>query len=566
MKGWVIFLSAFALYFVSIFGGFVQDDLKVIAGDPGMGRVESLIKVWTRPYYYLDQEKSLYRPMTSFSFYLNSLITGKGAWGFRLGNVLLYSWVCWLVYGVMRKFLDGSWIATPACRQAGLDYEIRNDKWREKLAFWGALVFVVMPIHTEVVNNIVGRAEMLSLGFMLLAILENFKNRWDVSALFLFLAMLSKETAVVGVVILMYLIFIRGGGVSGWIPDQVGNDKSSNGTSASEKTAAMILVIMAMLGFGMMRLLVLGGGGMETRATMVENPLKFVSAEKRMINGIALIPFGVGKVLFPINLSYDYSYNQIKLVESWTDWRVVVGLVMIALSCIYLYRFRVKPGMTDGVEGDSSTPATAGRSLGMTMVGMVMFWGPILITGNILFPIGTIFGERLWFLPSLGVVMIAMLIGSKTAKNRTPALLFRPAEKRDPLRLSCTWSVRLFGYSSAPIFIAILFLLAGRTFVRNLDWLSQERLFLHDGGVATGSVMAQSNKAAIYLMKNDLENAKKFMEKADEIYPKYPELLNNWGLYYSWTGKKEEAKKKFEECLVQRPGYELCERNMEIFK
>ncbi len=538
------------MYFVSIFGGFVQDDLKVIAGDPEMGRIESMIKVWTRPYYYMENEKSAYRPMTSFSFYLNSLITGNEAWGFRLGNVLLYAWVCWLVYEVMRKMENsksqkkdkGSFDAgrLPRSSTADLAMTLENDKWREKLAFWGAMAFVVMPIHTEVVNNIVGRAEMLSLGFIMLAILENFKKRWDVSTLFVLLAMLSKETALIGVPILMYLSL------------------SNKEVDKNQKTASIVLVIMALVGFGMMRLLVLGGGGMENRATIVENPLKFVSSEKRIMNGIALIPLGLGKILIPTNLSYDYSYNQIKLVERWTDWRVVVGMMVIICSLFVLWMRLLQHFV---IRNDDN------RREGVLMfVGMILFWGPILITGNILFPVGTIFGERLWFLPSLGVVLFVILIGSKTAKNRTPALLSRPANMRDSLRLACTWSVRLFGYSSAPIFIAILILFAGGTFVRNLDWLSQERLFLHDGEVATGSVMAQSNKAAMFLMKNDLENAKKYMERADVIYPKYPELLNNWGLYYSWTGNKLEAKKKFEECLVARPGYELCLRNFEVIK
>ena len=132
---------------------------------------------------------------------------------------------------------------------------------------------------------------------------------------------------------------------------------------------------------------------------------------------------------------------------------------------------------------------------------------------------------------------------------------FTPSDTSGPIMSGMTF-----------VFLGLIVFYTGRTFVRNLDWLSQERLFLHDGGVANGSVMVQSNKAAIYLMRSDLENGKKYMERADVIYPKYPELLNNWGLYYSWTGNETEAKKKFEECLTERPGYELCKGNMEIYK
>ena len=62
MKGWMIFVAGIVLYFVSIFGGFVQDDLKVISGDSEMGRVERLVKVWTRPYYYQENEFAVVPP------------------------------------------------------------------------------------------------------------------------------------------------------------------------------------------------------------------------------------------------------------------------------------------------------------------------------------------------------------------------------------------------------------------------------------------------------------------------------------------------------------------------
>ena len=162
MKRWVIFGLALVLYFVSLFGGFIQDDVKVIQKDVDMGKVSALVSAWTRPYYYMDgNEFSVYRPVTSFSFYLNALITGKEAWGFRLGNVLIYGWVCVMVYEVLKYFT----------------FYISHFKFGKEMAFWGAVVFVVLPIHTEVVNNIVGRSEMLALGCVLFSILKAFDKK-----------------------------------------------------------------------------------------------------------------------------------------------------------------------------------------------------------------------------------------------------------------------------------------------------------------------------------------------------------------------------------------------------
>ena len=147
MKKWIIPLVALVIYGISIFGEFVQDDLKVVASDPEMGSAGALLATFSRPYYYMDEgNPGIYRPLTSFSLYLNALITGKEAWGFRLGNVLLYAAVCWLIGEVLAKL-------------------------KVKRAWIWALVFAVLPVHAEAVNNIVGRAEIISLGLVLLAAL-----------------------------------------------------------------------------------------------------------------------------------------------------------------------------------------------------------------------------------------------------------------------------------------------------------------------------------------------------------------------------------------------------------
>ena len=474
MKGWKIFGLALVIYGVSVFGGFIQDDTRVIESDPEMGSVGALGATLARPYYYMDEGNAgAYRPVTSFSFYLNALVTGKGAWGFHLINNLLYAGVGWLVFEVLRKIVT------------------------KKEAFWGAMVFTVLPIHTEAVNNIVGRAEILSLGLFLLAVLFQFKKKWELSALMLLLALLSKEVAIVGLPILIYLLVF-------------GKEKKDI------KIGVVSFYVLVTVSYLILRMIVLGDGGMGNNATMVENPLKFVSTGQRIINAIALVPLGIGKVIFPLKLSYDYSFNQLKLISSWFDWRVLGGALMMLLSVGSLF--------------------TKLRGNKVWILGQALFWGPVAITGNFLFPVGTIFGERLWFWSSLGVVM--MLMNFKV------------------------WSK----WWNKWILVVLMVLFAGRTVVRNFDWLSQERLFIHDAVYAKDSVMAQSNAAAMYLIKKDFVRGKELLEKAETIYPSYPELMNNWGMYYWWSGDTGKAREEFEACLKEKPGYYLCESNLKLIE
>ncbi len=471
----MIFVLAIIIYGVSVFGCFIQDDTKVIAGDPEMGKVSALAATFTRQYYYVDDGNAgIYRPLTSFSLYLNALITGKGAWGFHLTNVILYALVCVLVFEMLKKYCP------------------------EKIAFGATLVFMVLPIHTEVVNNIVGRAEILSLGFLLLAILLQDRKKWEVSAGMFLLALLSKETAIVGLPILIYLLIVT---------------KEKRDVKAG---VSLFYVLVAMSYF-VLRIMVLGGAGMENNATIVENPLKFVSTEVRVENAFALVQLGVGKIIFPLNLSYDYSFNQIKLATSWLSWRVMVGIWLMTLSF-----------------GSLFTPLRKNR---LWIVGQAFFWGPILITGNFLFPVGTIFGERLWFWPSLGIILIVL------------STLRFPVKK---------------GISFVALIIVALFMV--RTILRNMDWLSQDRLFIHDASYATNSVLVQNNAAAMYFLRKDPVQAKEYLGKANAIYPKYPELMNNWGMYYLYLGDKKTAEEKFNECLKEYPNNALCDSNLELIK
>lgn len=505
MKKWIIFALVLAIYGVSVWGGFIQDDTKVIVGDPEMGKASALVATFTRPYYYMDGGNAgVYRPITSFSLYLNALITGKDAWGFHLVNVILYALLCVLLFEVLKKYCS------------------------EKVAFCGALIFAVLPVHTEAVNNIVGRAEILSLGFLLVAILLQYRKRWEVSAGIFLLALLSKETAIVGLPILIYLLFVT-------------KEKKD------VKAGVSLFYVLVTTCYFVLRIMVLGGGGMENNATIVENPLKFVSTEVRVENAFALVPLGISKVVFPWHLSYDYSFNQLKLVSDRFDWRFLIGVFLMILSIGSLF--------------------TGLREKKMWILGQALFWGPLVVTGNFLFPVGTIFGERLWFWPSLGMVLmsITLLYLFEVHKSRTPAQLSLPPLAGSHVHGPCGFvgtSAQIFGV----LFPLIIVVFVGRTFTRNLDWQSQDSLFIHDATYASGSVMVQNNAAAMYLIRKDFVMAKVYLDKAETIYPKYPELMNNWGMYYLLTGDKKTAEEKFDECLQEHLGNGLCKSNLELVK
>ncbi len=517
MKGWVIFFVALAIYGVSVFGEFVQDDFVVIKTAPDMGSVSALGAVFTRPYYFMNEGggSGAYRPITSLSFYLNTLLTGKEPWGFRLVNILLYAGVCVLVFELLKKYTT------------------------TKMAFWGTIVFTVLPIHTEAVNNIVGRAEILSLGLFLLAVLAQMRSRWELSAILFLLALLTKEIAIVGLPILICILI--------W-----GRENKDT------KRGVVFFYILVTGCYLILRTMVLGNESMGNEATIVENPLKFLPTNQRVMNAFSLVPFGVGKMIFPWHLSYDYSFSQIKLATSWFDIRVLLGISMSLLSIGSLL--------------------TKLRKNKLWIMGQALFWGSLMVTGNFLFAVGTIFGERLWFWTSLGMVlMITSLFPFRSNSLLATDNLSLPASDNHldsrlefPLRGTKQFKSAKRGTKNKnfkeQFLVIIIMMLAGRSFVRNLDWLSQERLFIHDANYVTGSVMAQTNKAAMLLINNDFEGGNLALEKAEKIYPNYPMLINNRGAYYLHLEEYDKAREKFEECLRVNPRFSFCESNLMLVK
>jgi hypothetical protein len=480
MKGWKIFVLAILLYGVSVFGGFVQDDVFVVSTNPKMGDIQSLFSVWFEPYYYGGTAGiGLYRPLTSFSIYLNGFLTGYEPWGFHLVNILLYAGVCWLVFEVLKKYV------------------------KEKYAFWTSIIFVVLPIHSEVVNSIVGRAEILSLGFTLVSLLYFLDKKWLMVCVALFCSLLAKETGVVGMALILYLTVIEK-------------------IDIKKKIVFIMALVLIIVGYIFLRFWVVGSLMGVEYIPYRDNPLSILEFGERIKNALALIPFGVGKVLFPVQLSSDYSFNQLKLVERWFDWKVVLGVLMMIVSIGSLF--------------------TKMRKNKLWILGQAFFWGPVLITGNILFPIGTIFGERLWFWPSLGMILIlTQLLRSCRLHTFSGQTEYSPC-----VGISCC-AVRMVvsrrhhairtlrsPAEKGIVYVALLIvaLFAGRTFVRNLDWHSNESLSIADSRYAIDSVKVQVNAAKAYINLNNPEKAKKALEAAEKIDHSYPYLESRWREYY----------------------------------
>ncbi len=463
-----LFILVFVIYGQSLFGGFVFDDRGIIEHAELLSNPTNIKEVALYPYW--DADAGLYRPATLLSYAFNIIFLGGSAFSFHFINLLLYFGICAAIYLLIKKLFN------------------------RKLAFITALLFLVLPIHTEVVANITGRSELLALLFSLLTLLEfsEGKINWWRAGLWTFLAIGAKETAIALVPLVGFLILIKEKGLNREILE-----KYFRGVSAAVIGATLYLFI---------RFFALGPEhflGVQT--SLIENPLLFASPLERIATAAGVLWMYVGKAIYPANLCSDYSYDQIPVVSGFSEPATIFGLLIFAFACASIFLWKRKPII-----------AFAGAFFSVSF----------LLVSNFLFPIGTIAGERLFFYSSVGFVLFFAFLLTKLPRRILPFV---------------------------PLVIVVIY--GSISFQREALWTSEYKLFLNAAECSPNSVLSLSNAGAAHYLEGNLTQAQKYLERSREIKPIYSKGLNNLGLVYWKQGRLDDAEALYHESLKQKYPY-----------
>jgi tetratricopeptide (TPR) repeat protein len=354
-------IAAVAVYALTVGHGFVYDS-----------RVEVVANAYIRSLAYLPQvvtsdmwagsggQTFLYRPLAILTYALNYQVSGLAAWSYHLVNVLLHAVVTVLVFRV-----GVSWRLPTAA--AGL----------------GALLFAVHPVHVEVTAAVFGRKDLLAALCVLAMVLWHgralSRGGWHVVLPVLAFAgaLLSKEVGAVGILLVA---------AQDWLlrtPDERRAMRSDR--RAVGLYSAYLLALAAYL---LLRVSVVGGLGVP-ETSYLDNPLVAESALVRIATALVVFGKGLLHLVWPVGLSPDYSYDAIPMLRSLADWRLLATLGVLALLTYGMTRRRV-------------------RSV-LLPVAATWYLIALLPTANLLFPVGTIFGDRLLYLPSVAFCLVAGL-------------------------------------------------------------------------------------------------------------------------------------------------------------
>lgn len=519
--GWIVFLFGSFLYLNTILHEFTQDDAIVIYDNmyttQGLSGLKGLFTKDTFFGFFKEEGKAKlvsggrYRPFTPAMFALEYQIAGKNPLPGHLLNILLYGFLCLMVYKLLISLL---------CHKE----DSTNMRY---LALTAALIYAGHPLHTEAVANIKGRDEIMSMLGSILALYYIIKYHDLKQTKFLllgcicfFIAFLSKENTItfLGIVPLSLYFF-----------------RDVNAKSAIFKSMVLLGPTIVFL---LIRSAVLGNDFGGTPMELMNNPyLKVVNgtyvpfdSEEKTSTIIYTLGKYIQLLIFPHPLTHDYYPRHID-VKSFSDIYVLLSLV-IYLGITYIAFKGLKT---------KSLPGFAAAYYLITLS----------IVSNIVFPIGTNMSERFMFMPSLGfAIMVAFLLEKYVYQKLGSQIYF-------------------------VVLGILLSLYSFKTISRNIVWKSDFSLFTTDVktsinsakvlNAAGGALSTEAYKEKDEAKKKEmLKQALIYLNRAVVIHPQYKNAFLIMGNAHYYLNEYDKGAAAYQKALDLDPNFKDAATNLAI--
>ena len=374
-------------YINSLPNDFVFDDAPIVSSNPAIRSIAP-IQFLRSPYWTKEQYLGIYRPLVVFSLSIDYALWKRWAPGFRLTNLALHAVNATLVFSLFASVVGPGILPLVAMA-----------------------IYAVHPIHTEAVTTIVGRSELFSACFLLSAWLLFRRSRPIWASIMFFLALLSKENALVFPAILLLDLLLtsssgrgrRAAPGEGLKPDATpetldsasgfalsGSRSAPSGEALSGSRFApsprgrgwmrIVPIAIAAIVYLALRLSVLGSFGIPPSARYMAGHLTYVD---RLLTAGRVFTKYLPLLVFPLNLAGDYDFNAIPIAK-FTDWDAWMGLLAMAAVVSSACYFYIRRNWAVG--------------LGLSFALLAF-----LPSSNWIVPISVLMAERFLYLPLVGL-------------------------------------------------------------------------------------------------------------------------------------------------------------------
>ena len=406
-----------------------------------------------------------YRPLSLVTFAIEVQMFGMKPGFSHFINILLYALTAILLYKLLLRLLK----------------RFKPKKWYFSIPFIATILFIAHPVHTEVVANIKGRDEIMTLLGSLLALwytlnyLDSKKIKYLLySFIAFFLAFMSKENTVTFLAIIPLSVYFF------------------TEHKLKDNLFSMIPLLAATLIFLGIRQNILGSFSAPVANELLNNPFLDASKSEKFATIFYTLLLYIKLLIFPHPLTYDYYPKQIPIIN-WSDIRAWGSLAIYSLMGIYaLIGFKKKS---------------------IISYSIIFYIATLSVVSNLVFPVGTFMNERFIFISSIGfTLIIAYLLSEKLQ------ILIK--------------NYKSYSYALSSILLIVMMLYSVKSISRNRAWKDDYTLFTTDTETSVNSAKGNAAVAALYREKAEsailpAERNKywklciQHFTKALEVYPKY---------------------------------------------
>ncbi len=532
-------------YFNTLSNEYALDDYGVILENEytkqGVSGIPTILSTGYRTSFTAG-DNQLYRPLSKVMFAMEWSLSPRNPGLNHFMNVALFALTIVLLFKTLRLYISNSIL----------------------IPFLAAALFAIHPIHTEVVANIKGRDDILCMLFFVVTTLYIY--RFTQSGLMkhlgyaggaFFLAFLSKESAITFLAVVPLMLYFF--------------------TNASKevylKTTGVLASVTIL--FLLIRTSVLQGD--TAPVPIIDNYISGIDGfVGQRATAIAISGIYLWKLFVPHPLVCDASISQIA-EYGLTDWQFLVPLLIFISAAVFAFAKL--------------------KEKNILSFAILYFFVTFSVVSNIPFILGTNYGERLLYAPSLGLSIACAFLLAK----------FIQKEEKQALSASSFLSAN----SKAVMVVAIVGVCYGYlTITRNAEWTDNNTLYCTDMQKSANSTKLHyyyanhiTQPEFLSVLPKGSPERKKIIDtaaiefkKALHLYPAYPDAIqklatmlyeqgktdsagicykrairlvptnaqyrNNYGTMLFELGKLEEAQYQFEAAIRFSPAYSHALNNL----
>jgi hypothetical protein len=482
----ILIICVVIIYFNSSFGQFCMDDLMMITNNSfTKNGISSIPDILTTDFLHgyrgsesNDAASSRWRPLALITHAMEYEWYGLNPMVAHINNIILYVLLIVSIFYFWATYI------------------FKNNL----IGFLIALIFAVHPIHTEVVANIKSRDEILCLLFLHIGLIFYWQYLLKknlvvmlLALLSIFISLLAKESSITFLVIIPLLLYFF------------------NEYSIKKSLLFTVPVLITILIWGLIRNSIVPFSAAQQSTELLNNPFLLATSSQKFATKIYLLFYYLQKCVWPYPLCAEYSYNTFPYVSIQESKFYLSAFILIVLGFVSLFYTNKKTVFSFCI---------------------LFFFISISPSTNLIIEIGTPFGERLLFLPSLALAIGLGYYIHHFYFNKNKYLT---------------------KVIASAFLISILIISSFLVICRNLDWKNDNTIFLADYTKAPNNLRMCNGAGGAYitLSYDTLRSAKqrdslakcsiRILTHGLSIYKSYNDLNLNLGLAYTRVDSLKKA-------------------------